>query len=398
MKSDVFLVRLLSGVVALCFLSAVQASSPVWTLTPLTATTLVVPSNDTAVVQYQITNQSTKTRAFSMQSISGITQVTTGQGVCGNPFVLSGKASCTLSLEIDGSLITRPIMDGPVVCENGSKFLCYRPARSNNLHITQAPLPDTSVIPESGAASGGTGVTLTGVDFTGATDVTFGGVAATSVHVVNSTTITAVTPAHAVGPVDVVITTPSGPVTYINGYTYETTAVGQSAFGGTIACLNGGDNDLIAATVDNSSSIEWGDFHSTETFARSNTDGAANTATIVSVLTAAGVTFPYAAKLCSDYEVDSQGNTPCGAGNTCYADWFLPAGNNLSTSGQLNCLYTNQVAIGGFATSGGREYWSSTEFSDDNAWSQYFSTGVQDGLTSKGRTIVNVRCVSAIPP
>ena len=56
--------------------------------------------------------------------------------------------------------------------------------------------------PNSGAASSGTGVTLTGVGLTGTTGVTFGGTAATSVHVVNSNTVTAVTPVHAVGPVD----------------------------------------------------------------------------------------------------------------------------------------------------------------------------------------------------
>jgi len=40
--------------------------------------------------------------------------------------------------------------------------------------------------------------------------VTFGGTAATGVTVVNATTITAVTPAHAAGVVDVVVTTPGG--------------------------------------------------------------------------------------------------------------------------------------------------------------------------------------------
>jgi fructose/tagatose bisphosphate aldolase len=81
---------------------------------------------------------------------------------------------------------------------------------------------------------------------TGATGVTFGGSAATSVNVVNSTTVTAVTPAHAAGAVDVVITTPSGSATDTNGYTYLTTAVGQSAYGGKIACLNGSLNNHSA--------------------------------------------------------------------------------------------------------------------------------------------------------
>ena len=48
-----------------------------------------------------------------------------------------------------------------------------------------------------GPASGGTAVTITGTGFYGATGVTFGGSAATSVAVVSDTSITCVTPAHA---------------------------------------------------------------------------------------------------------------------------------------------------------------------------------------------------------
>lgn len=112
-----------------------HAGSPVWTLTPLTATTLSVPSNATATVQYQVTNQSTKTHMLFMQSIQGITQLTTGLGVCGNPFVLTGKASCTLSLQVNGNQLTHSITDGPIVCEQGSTLQCYKPSPSNVLNI-----------------------------------------------------------------------------------------------------------------------------------------------------------------------------------------------------------------------------------------------------------------------
>ncbi len=68
----------------------------------------------------------------------------------------------------------------------------------------------TSLDVEEGTADGGTAVTITGTGFDdtgGASEgVTFGGTAATSVVFVNSTTITCVTPAHAAGLVDVVVT------------------------------------------------------------------------------------------------------------------------------------------------------------------------------------------------
>ncbi|MGH3798231.1 MAG: IPT/TIG domain-containing protein, partial [Pseudonocardiaceae bacterium] len=68
----------------------------------------------------------------------------------------------------------------------------------------------TTLIPDTGPAAGGTSVTIAGDNFTGATSVTFGGIPATSFTVDAATQITATAPAHAVGPAQVVVTTPSG--------------------------------------------------------------------------------------------------------------------------------------------------------------------------------------------
>jgi hypothetical protein len=93
----------------------------------------------------------------------------------------------------------------------------------------------TSVTPNSGSLNGGTGVTIGGYEFTGATAVSFGGSAATNVVVVNSNTITATTSAHAAGIVDVTVTNPSDAITTGTGtgaYTYvlntSTTSVGSA--------------------------------------------------------------------------------------------------------------------------------------------------------------------------
>jgi hypothetical protein len=64
-------------------------------------------------------------------------------------------------------------------------------------------------------------VTITGTGFTGATGVTFDGIAATNVVVVNDTTITATSPAHAVDIVDVVVQSPNGDGTLTNAFTYD---------------------------------------------------------------------------------------------------------------------------------------------------------------------------------
>jgi hypothetical protein len=65
----------------------------------------------------------------------------------------------------------------------------------------------TSVSPAHGDKSGNTLVTLTGTGLAGATGVTFGGDAA-AIQSVSDTEITCLTPSHAVGLVDVVVTVP----------------------------------------------------------------------------------------------------------------------------------------------------------------------------------------------
>ena len=114
----------------------IHAGSPVWTFTPLTATSLSVSPNSTATVQYLVTNQSAKSHSLVMTPIAGITQTTTGVGVCSNPFTLPAKGvSCTLLLQVHGSQLTHSITDGPIVCEQGSTLQCYQPSPSNALNI-----------------------------------------------------------------------------------------------------------------------------------------------------------------------------------------------------------------------------------------------------------------------
>ena len=55
-------------------------------------------------------------------------------------------------------------------------------------------------------------------------------------------------------------------------------------------------------------------------------------------------------------------------GGVVYGDWFLPS------KGELNQMYVNRVAIGGFSDG---DYWSSSESDATNPWGQDFGTGVQ---------------------
>jgi hypothetical protein len=79
-----------------------------------------------------------------------------------------------------------------------------------------------SISPKSGPPAGGTPITVTGNNFVAGATLTLGGVSATGVTVVNSTTITATTPAHALGKVSVVVTNPNAQNgTLTNGYQYK---------------------------------------------------------------------------------------------------------------------------------------------------------------------------------
>src|ERR1019366_2825485 len=82
----------------------------------------------------------------------------------------------------------------------------------------------SSVSPNTGSTAGGTSLTVTGTNFSGATAVKFGSVPAASFIVTSSTTVTAVSPAGSSGTVDVTVTTPAGtsPTSAADAFTYVT--------------------------------------------------------------------------------------------------------------------------------------------------------------------------------
>ena len=152
------------------------------------------------------------------------------------------------------------------------------------------------------------------------------------------------------------------------------------------------------------SGIRWG-LTTATTDATNITDGAQNTDDIVDCLSVtSGGGCPgninkstYAAGICDDLSI--AGGYANGPGNRL---WFLPAGNNTGTSGQIFCLYTNRVTINTAAQAAGGTnlssiYWSSTESSSSAAWRQVFSTGAQAAV-NKGITNYRVRCARAIIP
>jgi hypothetical protein len=108
--------------------------------------------------------------------------------------------------------------------------------------------------PNQGTTAGGTTVTLTGVNFANALSVTFGGLPAT-ITSNTPTSITVITPAHAAGAVDWVLTTLGGSYTNSNGFFYiapptitnVSSNVGPTSGGNTVNLS--GTNLLTATSV-----------------------------------------------------------------------------------------------------------------------------------------------------
>lgn len=171
-------------------------------------------------------------------------------------------------------------------------------------------------------------------------------------------------------------------------YTLTVLKLGDAYQGGTVACLNGGFENLIVSTHDNSPNIQWSNPNTSVPTAQNADDGATNTSAIVAATnTQPPTNVPSnAAITCAHYSIDSANNSPCLSGNTCYDDWFLPATN------QLSCLYNNRAAIGNnFVLS---EYWTSTENNSSTAVGIIFVGGTAT-FTLKGQGQV-VRCVRSL--
>jgi hypothetical protein len=156
--------------------------------------------------------------------LTGATSVTiTGTGfLSGATVTLGGAAATNLTVTSGTSIMaTTPAHAlgavDLVVTNNDSQSATLA---GGFTYVNPAPTV-TGISPASGPAAGGTSVTITGTGFAAGATVTLGGVAATGVTVVNATSITATTAAHAGAVVNVVITNPdtqSGTLT--NGFTY----------------------------------------------------------------------------------------------------------------------------------------------------------------------------------
>jgi hypothetical protein len=146
--------------------------------------------------------------------------------------------------------------------------------------------------------------------------------------------------------------------------------VGQLYGGGIIFAVEpSGLHGLIAATSDigPQTGTEWGCYH-TEIAGADGLEygtGSQNTADIMQGCPTQGI----AARLCDNQTLQG------------YDDWYLPSIN------ELYSLYLARDIVGGFNLNGGW-YWSSSEFSADQAWMIPFESGTLDKLYKDQKILV----------
>ncbi|MDD4822107.1 MAG: DUF1566 domain-containing protein [Bacteroidales bacterium] len=168
--------------------------------------------------------------------------------------------------------------------------------------------------------------------------------------------------------------------------------VGDYAFGGVIFYLfqpndpgyvEGEQHGLVCAKEDQEDGIKWNNGSSISTGATGTEigTGQTNTAAIVRVQGEGS----YAAKVCDNYSFSG------------YSDWFLPSKDELNQMYvQKNIIEATLLANGGHAfVTYAPIYWSSSEKSDRDAWTQSFSSGSQASGSPYKTSSWNVRAVRA---
>ncbi len=219
----------------------------------------------------------------------------------------------------------------------------------------------TGVSPTSGPLAGGTSLTITGANLSGATAVLFGSTNATSFTHNTATSITAIAPPESAGPVDITVITVGGtsPVNSADEYTYlaPPTVTSVSPTDGPLA--GGTSVTITGTTFTNVTAVKFG-----ATNATSFTVNSATSITATSPAEPAGsvdvtVTSPGGSSATSSadqYTYTTQTVTTTGGGSTSLATPPSVTPNSPSAQSSTSAGLSGQVNPNGLSTTAYFEY------------------------------------------
>jgi DNA-binding beta-propeller fold protein YncE len=244
----------------------------------ITGTPTVTSSFTSYTVTVTDANSATATATFLLSVVSaptvsavspssgptaGGTSVTlTGTNLTGASAVSFGGTAATSFTVNSASQITAitptgsaGTIDLTVITAGGTS------ATSSADHYTYIAAPTvTALSPSSGPTAGGTSVTLTGTNLTGASAVSFGGTAATSFTVNSASQITAITPAGSAGTIDLTITTAGGTsaTSSADHYTYMAAPTVSAINPGTSPTAGGATIAITGTNLTGATAVSFG--------------------------------------------------------------------------------------------------------------------------------------------
>jgi hypothetical protein len=219
-----------------------------------------------------------------------------------------------------------------------------------------APPTVTGISPTTGPTGGGTSVTVTGTNFSGASSVTFGSNPAANYTVNSPTQITAISPAGTAGPVDVTVTIPVGGTSATSGvdrftYVAPPTVTGISP---TTGPTGGGTSVIVTGTnFSGASSVTFGANPAASYTVNSPTQITATTPSGAAGPVDVTVTIPVggtsATGVPDRFTYDAVPSAPASpilraSGNTLPLTWIVPATNGSPIISFVVTLYADGVA------------------------------------------------------
>ena len=233
--------------------------------------TVVTPDGTSAVTPAdQFTFQASRITGISPASgpvAGGNTITITGTGFTGTKGVAFSQSvpfsnrTTFASFAVDSDTqITATVPPAPANLGGNARISLLTPLGNDptappTIYTYVGPTVTSINFPAFGLVTGGTTVTVTGTGFTNGATVQFGSTPATSVTVVSSTSLNAVSPPGSPGVVDVTVTTPDGTSPVVNGdkFTYialptitgVSPAAGPAAGGNTVTITGTGFQNIF---------------------------------------------------------------------------------------------------------------------------------------------------------